>query len=228
MTPTAVEFRHVSRIFTSLSGDAVRALDGVSFKVAQGEFIALSGPSGSGKSTLMAIAGAIDSGFEGSVSLFGAEVRPGDIRQGLKLRRHYMGFIFQNYRLVETLTALKNIQRPLLFRGYGFHQSNKLARELLEKFGLSEVQNHRPSELSGGQQQRVAIARTLALDPEIIIADEPTAALDKANAGIVHQFLSDQSRAGKTIILGTHDQDLARKADRVLTLRNGHLKAAGL
>lgn len=202
----------------------VHALRGLNLSVFSGEFVSIQGPSGSGKSTAMNLIGCLDVPTRGSVFLDGqdiSELHESDLAQ---IRGKKIGFIFQKFNLIPTLSALENVKLPMSFQGISEEERDARARELLELVGLGERVNHTPNELSGGQQQRVAIARSLALDPPVILADEPTGNLDSEMGGSVMEFLKKLHREKKkTIILVTHDDDLAKVADRIELLKDGQI-----
>ncbi|HYG57184.1 MAG TPA: ABC transporter ATP-binding protein [Symbiobacteriaceae bacterium] len=210
------------------SGEArVHALQGVSLAVAQGDFVALVGPSGSGKSSLLHLIGAMDTPTRGAVTLAGEDL--GRLRgsQLTALRLRKVGFVFQTFNLMPTLTALENVALPVQLAGAGTRQARERARELLTQVGLADRAGHLPAQLSGGQKQRVAIARALANDPALILADEPTGALDTANGEAIMALLEELNRHGRTIMMVTHNEDLASRAGRVLRMRDGRLAEAG-
>ena len=199
----------------------VLALRGVSLSVAPGEFVAIMGSSGSGKSTLLNLLGCLDRPTSGQYLLGGDDVSdmPDDELSDVRSRR--IGFVFQSYNLIEQLTVLENIAVPLFYQGLPPAESNDRCSLLAERVGLGDRLHHRPKELSGGQQQRVAIARALANDPLMILADEPTGNLDSKTEGEVLDLLDELHRGGKTIVLVTHDDHVAERAQRVIILRDG-------
>ncbi|MFW5708703.1 MAG: ABC transporter ATP-binding protein [Chloroflexota bacterium] len=210
----------------SLGRTVVEALRGVSFDVAAGEMVSIVGPSGSGKSTLLGIIGGLDTPTTGTVAIDGVDISRLNEDQLTEIRNEKIGFIFQFFNLIPTLTALENVALPIEFaRRPNFHPDRR-ARELLDLLGLGDRLNHQPAQLSGGQQQRVAIARALANNPPLLLADEPTGNLDSAAGAIVMDALHTIRReAGTTIVLVTHDRQLASQTDRVLTLVDGMLEA---
>ena len=199
----------------------VRAADDISFKIHKGEFVAIVGQSGSGKSTCMNIIGALDVPTEGSYYLDGADVGTMDDNQLAEIRNKMLGFIFQQYNLIPKLTVIENIELPLLYAGVPKSIRRKRAKEVLNKVGLSEKAKNLPSQLSGGQQQRVSIARALVGDPSVILADEPTGALDSRTGREVLEFLQKLHSDGNTIVLITHDNSIAVKAERIIRLQDG-------
>ncbi len=203
---------------------AVVALGGVDFAVQQGEFVAIVGPSGCGKSTLLNLLGGLDQPSAGKVLLDGKDLAGFHEEQLADIRRQKMGFIFQRHDLFPVLTARENIEFPLLLGGKNPEQRKNRSDELLKKIGLEEKADHLPDELSGGQQQRVGIARALANDPLILLADEPTGNLDSATgAEIVTMLIGLTHNEGLTLVMVTHDPEVAKQADRILTLSDGYL-----
>ena len=206
----------------------IHALKGISLDVQQGEFLAIMGTSGSGKSTAMNMVGALDIPSKGEVLLEGRNIADMDESDLAQLRGRKVGFIFQKFNLIDTLTAKQNVSLPLLFQGTPSEERDARAEELLTMVDLGERMNHRPSELSGGQQQRVAIARALAAKPQLILADEPTGNLDTKTGETVMTFLKDlHKNQGTTIVMVTHDEETAKHADRIETLRDGKLITRG-
>ena len=202
---------------------AVGALADVSLQIADGDFVSVVGPSGSGKSTLLLTLGGMLSPSAGRVLLDGESVYDLPSDQRARLRRKKLGFVFQTFNLVPYLTALENVQAPLFLAGLGDREQQERATSLLERVGLGDRLDHKPGELSVGQQQRVALARVLANDPAIILADEPTGNLDPDTAQQVIGFLEDLSREGRTLVMVTHDPQAARRAKRRLSLRAGKI-----
>lgn len=210
---------------TYLMGEVeVRALQGVSFDIQRGEFVAIMGPSGSGKSTLMNLIGCLDTPTSGAYRLDGLPVERLDSNLLAAVRNKKVGFVFQQFHLLARNTALENVALPLAYRG-GIPRAEQLDRAAaaLERVGLGHRKDHRPHELSGGQQQRVAIARALVTEPALLLADEPTGALDTRTSAELMELLTDLNRSGMTIILVTHEHDVAQYARRMLELRDGLL-----
>lgn len=217
-----IEIRNVYKTYTM--GDAeVNALNGVSLNVEFKEFVSIVGPSGSGKSTLMNVIGCLDVPTKGDYFLNGEDVLKMKEKQLAKLRNRTIGFIFQGFNLLSKLTAFENVELPLIYQGVGMSERRKLVLEALERVGLGDRTHHRPTELSGGQQQRVAIARALSSRPPLILADEPTGNLDSKSGVDVMKMLHELHEEGKTIVLITHDNDVAKQADRIVRIGDGEL-----
>lgn len=221
LTPL-VEFRDVYKIY-QMGDSEVRALDGVSFSIFKGEFVAIIGQSGSGKSTCMNIIGCLDVPTSGTYILEGNDVSTLKDDEQAEIRNKTLGFIFQQYNLLPKLTVLDNVKLPLLYKGLRDKEQNDLAMAALTRVGIADKHHHKPSQLSGGQQQRASIARALAGSPSIILADEPTGALDSKTSKEVIDFLTELNNQGNTIILITHDNSIAAKAKRVLRLHDGKI-----
>ena len=205
-------------------GDSiVHALDGVTLSIERGEFVAITGPSGSGKSTLMNILGCLDRPTAGSYQLDGDEVATLNDDQLAVTRNRKIGFVFQNFNLLPRISAIKNIALPLVYAGVNDTERMHQALVMLEKVGIAERRDHRPNELSGGQRQRVAIARALVTDPAILIADEPTGNLDTKSSNEIMDVFCSLHRQGCTIIMVTHEADIAAYAQRVIHVRDGKI-----
>lgn len=201
----------------------VRALDGVNLTIDRGELIAIIGQSGSGKSTLMNMLGLLDEPTSGTYFLDGKDTKDLTDDEMSEIRNKQIGFIFQGFNLISSLTAQENVELPLVYRGMRADERHKLSQEALERVGLENRKNHLPSELSGGQQQRVAIARAVAARPPIILADEPTGNLDSRSGVDVMRVLHELSEEGRTVILITHDNDIAETARRIVRIHDGKI-----
>ncbi|MDR2357004.1 MAG: ABC transporter ATP-binding protein [Oscillospiraceae bacterium] len=199
----------------------VRALNGVSLKIDRGEFVGIIGASGSGKSTLMNILGCLDLPTYGEYYLNGRDVSELSDRKLSHVRSREVGFIFQGFNLVEALSALENVELPLVYQGVSSWRRREMAGDALERVGLLERARHKPSEMSGGQQQRVAIARAISTNPPIIMADEPTGALDTKTGKVVLEILSSIHRDGATVLLITHNNDIAAQTERLVRISDG-------
>lgn len=217
-----IEMSQLTKVY-GLGGQQVRAVDNVSLEVAAGEFVAIIGPSGSGKSTLMNLLACLDTPTGGAYRLDGEEVGTLDDDALSRVRNEKIGLVFQSYNLLPRMTALENVELPLLYGAH--HEDGKAARQALEAVGLGDRTHHWPNQLSGGQQQRVAIARALINDPAMVLADEPTGALDTRSGLEVMDILQQLNREGRTIILVTHEQVIAEHARRVISLRDGRIVA---
>jgi len=205
-----------------MGGQEVHALESMDLDVYQGEYLSVMGPSGSGKSTLFNMIGALDRPTRGTVTVAGVDLTAQTSRQLAYFRNHHIGYIFQAFNLIPSLTALRNVMLPLLFSGMSTHDAEKRASEVLAEVGLGERLHHRPDELSGGQQQRVAIARGLAMSPSIMLADEPTANLDLHTGEEIINILRNLCDAhGVTVITATHDHKMLDKSDRILWIKDG-------
>ncbi|MFC4321710.1 ABC transporter ATP-binding protein [Litchfieldia salsa] len=201
----------------------VPVLHGIDLMIEDGEFVAIMGPSGSGKSTLMNIIGFLDRPTSGMFELNGDEVGLVKEKKLAKLRNEHVGFVFQQFFLLPRLNALKNVESPLIYAGVSKRERNERAREMLEKVGLVDRMKHLPSQLSGGQKQRVAIARALVNHPSIILADEPTGALDSETSKQIMELLVKLNEEGRTVIIVTHEEEVAAYTKRVITLRDGKI-----
>ena len=222
-----IEIKDINKSF-HLGGETIKALDHINFQVQKGEFVSIIGPSGSGKSTLMNILGLLDVPDSGSYILDGIKTDKASENELAKIRNNKIGFIFQNFNLLGKLTAIENIQIPLMYQGMKNDESKSKAYELMEMLGLKGREKHLPNQLSGGQQQRVAIARALACQPEIILADEPTGALDSKLSVEILNVLEELNKKGQTIILITHDIDVAKRAKRIVKIADGRLYEEGV
>lgn len=206
------------------NGIVTVALDGVNFKIRKGEMVAIVGPSGSGKSTLLNMLGALDRPTEGRVIIDGVDISKLDDDKRAYVRNKKIGFVFQSYNLINRLTALKNVELPLSLRDVPESKRRSLALAVLREVGLDSKAMKKPTQLSGGEQQRVAIARALVTEPSIILADEPTGNLDSKSGGVVVKILKDLTKRGNTVIVVTHNMEVAREADRIIYLRDGKIE----
>ena len=217
-----IKFTDVYKIYP-MGDTAVHALDRVSFEINEGEFVAIVGQSGSGKSTAMNIIGCLDVPTSGTYELAGVDVSTMDDDQQAVIRNKMLGFIFQQYNLIPTLNVLENVELPLLYGGVGAAERRSAALRALEMVGLADKYKNRPNQLSGGQQQRVSIARALAGKPSVILADEPTGALDSRTGREVLHFLQKLNQEGDTVVLITHDNSIAVRAKRIVRLQDGRI-----
>ena len=221
-----IRLKQVEKTY-EMGGEAIHALDQIDFEVRRGEFVAIVGPSGSGKSTLMNILGLLDVPDRGSYLLDGQDVGTLSDNRLASIRNEKIGFIFQSFNLLGKLTALENVKLPLSYAGVRAKDADARARKLLVQVGLEGRERHLPSQLSGGQQQRVAIARALACDPEIVLADEPTGALDSRTGVEIMDVFKRLHGEGQTVILITHNPELAEEAERVVRIADGRLQEEG-
>lgn len=219
-----VEIRDVCKVYNPGENE-VRALDHISVNIDEGEYVAIIGQSGSGKSTLMNMLGCLDVPTSGTYRLHGQNVSELNDNELSDIRNREIGFIFQGFNLIPNLTALENVELPLIYRGVGRSQRMELSRRALQKVGLENRMSHKPAEMSGGQQQRVAIARAIAQAPPIILADEPTGNLDSHSTQEIMGILKELYEEGRTVILITHDNEIAAKAKRVIKIKDGHIEA---
>ncbi len=218
-----IEIKNISKVYLGGGGET-RALDNVSFSIKDGEFVAIMGPSGSGKSTLMHILGALDTPTSGQYFLDGRDVSNFNEDELAKIRQEKIGFVFQSFNLLSRATVLRNVALPLIYAGMDKDKREGIAKQALLDVGLAESHfYHLSNELSGGQMQRVAIARALVNDPALILADEPTGNLDTKTGDLVLDTFQRLNRQGKTIVLITHEHDVAEHAQRIIHIRDGHL-----
>ncbi len=220
--PTIIELKNVTRTY-KLGDEVLNALDDVSFSVNEGDFVAITGPSGSGKSTLANIIGGLDHPDSGSVMVDGNELNHTRDAKLSSYRNHHIGFVFQSFNLQGNNTALENVMLPLVFARMKHKERKARAQECLEAVGLGDRLKHRPTQLSGGQRQRVAIARALAVKPKIIIADEPTGNLDSGKGQEIIKLLKELNKQGITLLIITHDMNVARQAGRIVEIHDGKI-----
>ncbi len=218
-----IELNKVVKTYNAGCENELEILHGISLSIEKGEFVAIVGESGSGKSTLMNIIGVLDKPTTGDYILDGVDIASAERDEMSEVRNTKIGFVFQNFNLIGRTTAQKNVELPMLYAGAGKAQRKERADELLALVGMSDRSEHQPSELSGGQKQRVAIARSLVNSPAIILADEPTGALDSATSRTVMDIFHTLHRQGKTIILITHSRELAQECPRIVTLLDGNI-----
>ncbi|HML69255.1 MAG TPA: ABC transporter ATP-binding protein [Clostridia bacterium] len=211
----------------SVGGEEVRALDGANLTIREGEFVSIIGPSGSGKSTLMNIIGCLDVADSGEYILDGQSIEQYSEEELAKIRNKKIGFIFQNFNLLSRMSALSNVELPLIYQRLHLNERKAQAQRALDRVGLSDRSSHKPSELSGGQQQRVAIARALATDPAILLADEPTGNLDSKTGDDIMALFHELHRAGDTIVLITHNEEIAKQAQRRIRIMDGRVSEVG-
>lgn len=202
----------------------VHALNGISLKVYPGEFVSIMGPSGSGKTTLLDVMSALLRPTKGEIFIKGKRVSEMDDNELAKIRGKTIGFVFQTFNLIARMTALENVMLPLWFQGIASAEREQIAKKILEKVGLSDRIGHRPSELSGGQRQRVAIARALAVDPDVIVADEPTGNLDSVSGEQILKLIANLNKEdGKTVLIVTHERSIGKRAQKILHLKDGKI-----
>ncbi|HRS91440.1 MAG TPA: ABC transporter ATP-binding protein [Candidatus Marinimicrobia bacterium] len=217
-----IELKDIVKIY-KVGSEEVHALRGVNLSIQPNEYVSIMGPSGSGKSTLMNIIGCLDTPTAGRYELEGVPVHEMDDNQLAEIRNRKIGFVFQTFNLLPRVNALHNVELPLIYSGIPAAKRKILAEAAIEKVGLSDRKNHKPNELSGGQRQRVAIARALVNNPSIILADEPTGNLDSATGEEIMQIFKDLHEAGNTVVIITHEKDIAERAKRIVHIRDGNI-----
>lgn len=219
-----IEMKEIIKAYNIGLESEIEILHGIDLKIYEGEFVAIVGESGSGKSTLMNIIGVLDKQTEGEYFLEGIDIKNANEEEMNVIRNKKIGFVFQNFNLIGRTSALKNVELPMLYAGVPAEERTKRAKELLSKVGMASRANHMPNELSGGQKQRVAIARSLVNNPSIILADEPTGALDSETSAMVMDIFNDLNKnQGKTIILITHSKEIAEQCPRIVTIKDGKI-----
>ena len=218
-----IKLQEVSKIY-EMGDDRVYALDHANMEIREGEFVSIVGPSGSGKSTMMNIIGCVDTADEGSYILDGISIERYSEKELAKIRNQKIGFIFQNFNLLPRLTAEENVELPLIYQKLSLQERKHRVREAMEQVELSQRMKHRPTELSGGQQQRVAIARALVTKPSLFLADEPTGNLDSRTGQEIMELFHNLHEAGNTIVLITHDRQVAEEAERKIHIRDGKVR----
>ncbi len=219
-----VEIKDVCKIYNPGENE-VRALNHVNLTIGENEFVAIIGQSGSGKSTLMNMIGCLDIPTSGKYYLHGKDVSHMSDDEQSDIRNEEIGFIFQGFNLIQSLTAMENVELPLIYRGIGKRERDRLAEVALNSVGLEKRKNHRPNEMSGGQQQRVAIARAIAQAPPILLADEPTGNLDSSSSKEIIKIIKRLYREGRTVIVITHDSGIAKQAKRIITISDGEIQS---
>lgn len=218
-----IRLQNICKNYTSQAGE-IQVLKDLTFGIERGDYVCIRGASGSGKSTLLNILGCLDTASSGHYSIHGKSLQAANEKMKTEIRRQHIGFVFQRFHLIPTYTALRNVELPLIYAKKPKTRRLYQARTALEKMGLGDRLNHLPNQLSGGQQQRVAIARGIVNEPDILIADEPTGALDEASSGQIMGIFDRLNEIGVTVILVTHDNDVAAHAHRVITLRDGEIE----
>ena len=224
--PLVIEIEEVTKVY-EMGSETIHALRGVSLKIRRNEYLAIMGPSGSGKSTMMNMLGCLDTPTQGKYEFNGKDVASMDDDELATIRNREIGFVFQTFNLLPRSTSLSNVELPLIYAGLPAELRRDKARRALENVGLSDRLHHRPNELSGGQRQRVAIARALVNDPSIILADEPTGNLDSKTGNEIMALMEDLYAQGNTIIVVTHEPDIAEHARRIVRLRDGLIESDG-
>lgn len=217
-----IKLENIYKIY-QMGDNEVFALNGINLEIKEKEFVSIIGPSGSGKSTLMNMIGCLDVPTKGTYSIDGTKTSDLSENKLAEIRNKKIGFIFQNFNLLSKLTAIENVELPLIYMGISSAKRKKIAKEALERVGLGERINHKPTELSGGQQQRVAIARAIASKPPVILADEPTGNLDTKSGKEIMNMIKELHQEGKTIILITHDNEVAKQAERIVRIQDGQI-----
>ena len=222
MSDYVIQARNLLKTY-SIGNEKITVLKNISLDIKKGEFVAIIGPSGSGKSTFMNVIGCLDLVDEGEYILNDKSITSLSEDQLSKIRNRTIGFIFQNFNLLNKLTALENVELPLIYQGKSRKERRAIAIDCLKKVGLEDKINNKPNQLSGGQQQRVAIARALGTNPMILLADEPTGALDSKTSQEILEILEDLNKEGKTIIMITHDMEIAKRAKRLIKIKDGEI-----
>ncbi|OLS03813.1 ABC transporter ATP-binding protein [Tissierella creatinophila] len=221
-----LDMKNITKIY-EMGSEKVVALDNVSISINTGEFVTILGPSGSGKSTLMNIIGCLDTPTKGEYILSDKKVAGLNEKELANIRNKEIGFIFQSFQLLPKLTAAKNVELPLIYAGVNLNRRKEISREILSKVGLGDKANNLPTQLSGGQQQRVAIARAISTEPSILLADEPTGALDQETGIKILELFKELNKEGRTIIMITHDKSIAQYGDRILNIVDGKITESG-